>query len=58
MNINVDVTFFLFLRIVEYEITILGILIKWGGVNILTNRIKNQIETTIYYTKNIHPYVT
>lgn len=29
-----------------------------GGVNILTNRIKNQIETTIYYTKNIHPYVT
>lgn len=57
MNINVDVTFFLFLRIVEYEITILGILIKWG-VNILTNRIKNQIETTIYYTKNIHPYVT
>lgn len=58
MNVNVDVTFFLFLRIVEYEITILGILIKWGGVNILTNRIKNQIETTIYYTKNIHPYVT
>lgn len=58
MNINVDVTFFLFLRIVEYEITILGILIKWGGVNILTNRIKNQIETTIYYTKNFHPYVT
>lgn len=31
MNVNVDVTFFLFLRIVEYEITILGILIKWGG---------------------------
>lgn len=34
MNINVDVTFFLFLRIVEYEITILGILIKWGSQHI------------------------